>query len=281
MDPERIPKGMATTGKAPEPQSLCEGASMEDGPLKFGSYTLHSRMIVGTGKYSTFDVMQQAHRASASEMVTVALRRVDLKNPDKNILNFIDPEMALLPNTAGCYSVEEAMQVAELILELDLPKIIKVEVIGDEKTLMPCPLGTHEVTKRLAAEGWTCMSYCSDDIVLCKRLEEAGAAVVMPLGSPIGSGRGVLNPANIRLIKEALTVPVIVDAGVGQASDCASAMELGIDGILLNTAIALAKNPVAMAAACRDATRAGRTSFLAGRMDKKAYASASSPLKDF
>lgn len=261
--------------------SLCADSTLEEAPLSFGPYTLKSRMIVGTGKYSSFEVMQAAHRVSESEMVTVALRRVDLKNPANNILNFIDPRMILLPNTAGCYSVKEAMQIAELIMELDLPKLMKVEVIGDEKTLMPCPLGTYEVTKLLAAEGWTLMAYCSDDIVLCKRLEEAGASVVMPLGSPIGSGRGVLNPANIRLIKEALSVPVIVDAGVGTASDCAVAMELGVDGILLNTAISAAGNPVAMAAACRDATRAGRTAFLSGRMPKKAYASASSPLKDF
>lgn len=265
-----------------EPNPVCEASGLSDGPLLVGPYTLTSRMIVGTGKFSSFEVMQAAHRASASQMVTVALRRVDLTNPANNILNFIDTgRMTILPNTAGCYSVDEALQVAELILELDLPKLIKVEVIGDEKTLMPCPLGTYEVTKKLAAEGWTIMAYCSDDIVLCKRLEEAGAAVVMPLGSPIGSGRGILNPGNIRLIKEALTVPVVVDAGVGTASDCAVAMELGVDGILLNTCIAKAANPVAMAAACRDATRAGRSSFLAGRMEKRAYASASSPIKDF
>jgi len=264
------------------PNPVCEASGLEDGPLKVGPYTLTSRMIVGTGKFSSFEVMQAAHRASASQMVTVALRRVDLRNPANNILNHIDTkQMIILPNTAGCYTVDEALQVADLILELDLPKLIKVEVIGDEKTLMPCPLGTYEVTKRLAAEGWTIMAYCSDDIVLCKRLEEAGAAVVMPLGSPIGSGRGILNPGNIRLIKEALKVPVVVDAGVGTASDCATAMELGIDGILLNTCIAKSGNPVAMAAACRDATRAGRTSFLAGRMEKRAYASASSPIKDF
>jgi thiazole synthase len=239
-------------------------------------------MIVGTGKFPSFEVMQAAHRASASQMVTVALRRVDLANPQNNILRFIDTrQMILLPNTAGCYTVSEALQVADMILELDLPKLIKVEVIGDEKTLMPCPLGTFEVTKKLAAEGWTIMAYCSDDIVLCRRLEEAGAAVVMPLGSPIGSGRGILNPGNIRIIKELLTVPVVVDAGVGTASDCAVAMELGVDGILLNTCIAKANHPVAMAAACRDATRAGRTAYLAGRMEKKAYASASSPIKDF
>lgn len=264
------------------PLPVSAHSTLEDGPLVFGPYTLHSRLIVGTGKFDTFPLMQAAHRASASQMVTVALRRVDLKNPANNILNFIDKDrMTILPNTAGCYTAEEALQVAELILELGLPKLIKVEVIGDQKTLMPCPLGTYEVTKRLASEGWTVMAYCSDDIVLCQRLEGVGASVVMPLGSPIGSGRGVLNPSNIRIIKELLKVPVVVDAGVGTASDCALAMELGVDGLLLNTAIAKAGNPVAMAAACRDATRAGRTAFLSGRMEKRAYASASSPIKDF
>ncbi len=271
-----------TSENLPAPLPVSPDSGLNDSPLKFGPYTLNSRMIVGTGKYETFKVMQAAHEVSASEMVTVALRRVDLKNPDNNILNYIDKQrMTLLPNTAGCYSVDEALKVAELILELGLEKLIKVEVIGDEKTLMPCPLGTYEVTKQLASDGWTIMAYCSDDIVLCHRLEEAGASVVMPLGSPIGSGRGILNPTNIHLIKESLNVPVVVDAGVGCAADCAKAMELGVDGILLNTAIAQAKNPVAMAAACRDATRAGRTSYLAGRMDKRLYASASSPIKDF
>ncbi len=267
---------------APQPLPTSPDSTIADGPLEFGPYSLHSRMIVGTGKFPDFPTMQAAHRASASQMVTVALRRVDMKNPANNILNFIDTQrMHILPNTAGCYTVDDALKIAELTLELELPKLIKIEVIGDEKTLMPCPIGTLEATRRLAGEGWTVMAYCSDDIVLCQRLEQAGAAVVMPLGSPIGSGRGILNPGNIRIIKELLSVPVVVDAGVGTASDCALAMELGIDGILLNTAIAKSGNPVAMAAACRDATRAGRTAFLAGRMEKRAYASASSPMKDF
>lgn len=260
----------------------CPGSTIEDGPLRFGKYVLHSRMIVGTGKYPSFEVMRAAHAASGSQMVTVALRRVDLANPENNILNFLDTaRMTILPNTAGCYTVEDAVKVAHLARELELGDLIKVEVIGDEKTLMPDPVGTLRATEILAGEGYTVMAYCSDDIILCKRLEQAGAAVVMPLGSPIGSGRGILNPANIRIIKEMLTVPVVVDAGVGTASDCALAMELGVDGILLNTAIAKSGNPVAMAAACRDATRAGRTAFLAGRMEKRAYASASSPIKDF
>lgn len=253
-----------------------------DSPLVVGRHEFKSRLIVGTGKFSTFDIMRAAHVASGADLVTVALRRVDLKNPANNILNFIDTErMELLPNTAGCYSVKEAVQVGELCKELELGDLIKVEVIGDQRTLMPCPLGTYEATKELTAMGFTCMAYCSDDIVLCKRLEEAGAAAVMPLGSPIGSGRGVLNPANIRLIKEFATVPIIVDAGVGCASDCATTMELGVDGLLVNTAIAAAKDPVAMATAFRLATIAGRMSHLAGRMEKRAYASASTPLKDF
>jgi thiazole synthase len=265
-----------------DPVSTSPESTIEDAPLTFGKITLHSRMIVGTGKYPSFEVMRAAHEASASQMVTVALRRVDLANPANNILNFIDTKrMMILPNTAGCYTAEDAIKVAHLARELELGDLIKIEVIGDEKTLMPCPIGTLKATERLAAEGFTIMAYCSDDIVLCKRLEEAGAHVVMPLGSPIGSGRGILNPGNIRIIRELLKVPVVVDAGVGTASDCALAMELGVDGVLLNTAIATAKNPVAMAAACRDATRAGRTAFLAGRMDKRLYASASSPIKDF
>ncbi|MBI5153968.1 thiazole synthase [Candidatus Poribacteria bacterium] len=255
---------------------------MHDEPLVVGRHVLRSRLIVGTGKFENFEVMQRAHEASGADMVTVALRRVDLKNPNNNILNFIDRNrMTLLPNTAGCYTVEEAVQVGELVQELELGDLIKVEVIGDQKTLMPCPLGTVKATERLVAMGFTCMAYCSDDIVLCKRLEEAGAAAVMPLGSPIGSGRGVLNPSNIRLIREAATVPIIVDAGVGCASDCGFAMELGVDGLLVNTAIAKAASPPVMARAIRLATIAGRMSFLAGRMEKRAYASASTPLKDF
>jgi thiazole synthase len=251
-------------------------------PLIVGKHALKSRLIVGTGKYPDFDVMKRAHEASGADMITVALRRVDLKNPKNNILNHIDLDrITLLPNTAGCYSVEEAVQVGRLVQELELGDLIKVEVIGDPKTLMPCPVGTLKATEILTGMGFTCMAYCSDDIILCKRLEEAGAAAVMPLGSPIGSGRGVLNPTNIRIIKEFATVPIIVDAGVGCASDCAVAMELGVDGLLVNTAIAAAKDPVAMATAFRLATIAGRMSFLAGRMEKRLYASASTPLKDF
>lgn len=255
---------------------------IRDTPLVIGKHTLKSRLIVGTGKYATFEIMQQAHDASGADMVTVALRRVDLTGKTPNLLDFIDTKkLTLLPNTAGCYTVEDAVKVAHLARELELGDLIKVEVIGDEKTLMPCPIGTLKATEILAREGFTVMAYCSDDIVLCKRLEEAGAAVVMPLGSPIGSGRGILNPANIRLILEQAKVPIVVDAGVGVPSDVAVAMELGADGVLLNTAIAKANDAVAMAEAMKLACLAGRMGYLAGRMEKKAYANASSPIKDF
>lgn len=253
-----------------------------DEPLVVGKHTLRSRLIVGTGKYSSFEIMQQAHAASGADMVTVALRRVDLSGKTPNMLDFIDTKRyTLLPNTAGCYNVEDALKVAELARELETGDLIKVEVIGDPKTLMPDPFGTLEATKLLVKEGWTVMAYCSDDIVLCKRLEEAGAAAVMPLGSPIGSGRGILNPANIRLILEQAKVPIIVDAGVGVPSDVAIAMEMGVAGVLLNTGIAVSKDAVRMAEAMKYACWAGRMGYLAGRMDKRAYASASSPIKDF
>lgn len=257
-------------------------APIVDQPLVVGRHVLTSRLIVGTGKFESHEVMRAAHVASGSQMVTVALRRVDLSHPDRNILNFIDTKrLTLLPNTAGCYTVEDAVKVGRLCQELELGDLIKVEVIGDEKTLMPDPIGTLEATRQLVEMGFTCMAYCSDDVILCKRLEEAGAAAVMPLGSPIGSGRGILNPSNIRLIKEFARVPIIVDAGVGGAADCAVGMELGVDGLLVNTAIARAQNPVAMAHAMKLATEAGRQSFLAGRMEKRAYASASTPIKDW
>lgn len=254
----------------------------EDKPLQIGKHTFRSRLILGTGKYATFDLMKEALEASGTEMVTVALRRVDLSGKTPNLLEYIDTKRyTILPNTAGCYTVEDAVKIAHLARELDLGDLIKVEVIGDEKTLMPDPLGTLRATEILAKEGMTVMAYCSDDIVLCRRLEEAGAAVVMPLGSPIGSGRGILNPSNIRIILELLKVPIIVDAGVGTPSDVTLAMELGVEGVLLNTGVAGAKDPVAMAEAMRHACIAGRLGYLSGRIPKKLYASASSPLKDF
>jgi len=255
---------------------------VQDTPLKIGKHSFTSRLIVGTGKYDNFEIMQQAHEASGAQMITVALRRVDLSGKTPNLLDHIDTKkFTLLPNTAGCYTVEEAVTVSHLARELELGDLIKVEVIGDQKTLMPDPIGTLKATELLAKEGFTVMAYCSDDIVLCKKLEEAGASVVMPLGSPIGSGRGILNPANIRIILEQAKVPIVVDAGVGVPSDVAIAMELGCDGVLLNTGIAKAKDPVAMATAMRQACTAGRLGFLAGRVEKRAYATASSPIKDF
>ena len=258
---------------------------IEDKPLVIGGVEYSSRLLVGTGKYATFEQMAECLEASGTQVVTVALRRIDFsKKEERAILDFIPPDKyTILPNTAACYTVEDALKIARLAKELELTpnNLIKLEVIGDEKTLMPDVVGTLEATKILVDEGFTVLAYTTDDIVMAQKLEEAGAAAVMPLGSPIGSGRGILNPSNIRLILEALTVPVLVDAGVGQASDVASAMELGIDAVLLNTAIAGAQDPLKMAVAMRKACEAGRLSYLAGRIPKKAYATASSPILDF
>ena len=212
--------------------------------LSIGRYEFSSRLFVGTGKYETFELMQKALVASGTDCVTVAIRRVNLENPKENLINFLDlKKYKLLPNTAGCFTVEDAVRVARLAREACATDIIKLEVIGDQKTLMPDTAGTIEATRILVREGFTVLAYTNDDVVAAKRLEEAGAAAVMPLAAPIGSGQGILNPANIRLILEQAKVPVIVDAGVGTASDVAIAFELGADGVLLNTAIAKAKSP--------------------------------------
>jgi thiazole synthase len=239
-----------------------------------------SRLIVGTGKYPSLQVMREAHEASGAEMVTVAVRRVDLKTRGpENLLDHIDTRrLFILPNTAGCYTAEEAVRTARLGREAGLSHWVKLEVIGDEKTLYPDTAGLVEATRILVKEGFVVLPYTSDDLVVARRLEEAGAAAVMPLGAPIGSGLGIQNRLNVQLIREAVRVPLIVDAGVGTASDAAVAMELGADGVLMNTAIALAQEPVRMAAAMRKAVEAGREAFLAGRIPRKAYASASSPL---
>ncbi len=261
-----------------------QAAAIEDRPLIIGGREYKSRLLVGTGKYATNELMAECLTASGCEIVTVALRRIDFgKKGQKTILDFIDPDKyTILANTAACYTVEDALRIARLARELDLGNdLIKLEVIGDEKTLMPDALGTLEATKILAKEGFVVMAYTNDDLVMAKRLQDAGAAVVMPLGSPIGSGRGILNPSNIVMIIEELEVPVIVDAGVGQASDVAVAMELGADGVLLNTGIAGARDPLKMALAMRKACEAGRLSYLAGRIPKKRYATASSPILDF
>ena len=256
---------------------------MDDKALVIGGRAYTSRLLVGTGKYETFDLMREALDVSGAEIVTVALRRVDLsKRGKENLLDSIDPvRYTILPNTAGCYTREDAVKVARLGRELEIGDLVKLEVIGDERTLMPDVVATLEATKQLADEGFVVMAYTNDDPVMARKLEEAGAAVVMPAGSPIGSGQGILNPNNIRLILEALEGPCIVDAGVGTASDVAAAFELGVDGVLLNTAIASADDPVMMARAMRMGAEAGRLSYLAGRIPKKRYAAASSPILDF
>ena len=238
-----------------------------------------SRLIVGTGKYPSFDVMRQAHEASGADMVTVAVRRVDLKaRGPENLLDHIDKKIFILPNTAACYTADDAVRTARLGREAGLSHWVKLEVIGDEKTLYPDTEGLLTATRILVKEGFVVLPYTSDDVVVAKRLQDAGAAAVMPLGAPIGSGLGIQNRLNLQLIREAIQVPMIVDAGVGTASDAAVAMELGADGVLMNTAIALAREPARMATAMKKAVEAGRDAFLAGRMERKPYASASSPL---
>jgi thiazole synthase len=242
--------------------------------------TFRSRLIVGTGKYPSFDAMQRAHAASGADMVTVAVRRVDLKaRGPQNLLDHIDSGMFLLPNTAACYTADDAVRTARLGREAGLSHWVKLEVIGDEKTLFPDVVGLVEATQTLVKEGFVVLPYTSDDVVVARKLEDAGAAAVMPLAAPIGSGLGIQNRVNLQLIREAIRVPMIVDAGVGTASDAAIAMELGADGLLMNTAIAQADDPVLMASAMKKAVEAGREAFRAGRIPRKLYASASSPLE--
>lgn len=251
-----------------------------DKPFTIAGVTFTSRLIVGTGKYPSHEVMKACHEASGAQMVTVAVRRLDLKAPkEQSLLSFIDTNrLRLLPNTAGCYTADDAVRTCHLAAELGLSKWVKLEVLGDEKTLFPDVEATVAAARRLVKDGFTVLPYTSDDVIVARKLEDAGCAVVMPLAAPIGSGLGIRNPHNLRLILETVKVPVIVDAGVGTASDAAIAMELGCDGILLNTAIAGAKEPVRMARAMRLAVEAGRDAFLAGRIPMKAYGSASSPL---
>src|SRR6266581_3474265 len=251
-----------------------------DTSLVIGGKEFASRLIVGTGKYGSLDIMRQAHEESGAQMVTVAIRRVSLPGSGESILDHIDPSRyTLLPNTAGCYTADEAVRTAYLAREAGLGDMVKLEVIGDTRTLFPDTQGLLEATRILAREGFVVMPYTNDDPITAKRLEDAGASCVMPLGAPIGSGLGIRNPYNIKIILETVTVPVIVDAGVGTASDAAIAMELGCDGVLMNTAIAGAKDPVAMATAMKLAIEAGRLAFKAGRIGKKLYATASSPIE--
>jgi thiazole synthase len=242
--------------------------------------TFRSRLIVGTGKYPSHHIMKAAHEASGTEMVTVAVRRVDITRRTESLIDYIDTSrIFLLPNTAACYTAEDAIRTAHLAREAGLSNWIKLEVIGDERTLYPDNEALLVATRALVKDGFVVLPYTNDDPVVCRKLEDAGAAAVMPLGAPIGSGLGIQNPNNIRIIKEAARIPVIVDAGVGTASDAAIAMELGADGVLMNTAIAGATDPVRMAAAMRLAVEGGRLAFEAGRIPRRSYASASSPLE--
>jgi thiazole synthase len=249
--------------------------------LVIAGKAFRSRLIVGTGKYKSGEETARALEASGADMVTVAVRRVNLDRSKESLLDFVDlKKYALLPNTAGCYTADEAIRTARLSREVGLSDWIKVEVIGDQQTLYPDVQGTIEATRQLVKEGFTVLPYTSDDIVSARRLIDAGASAVMPLGAPIGSGMGIQNRANLQILRELITeVPLIVDAGVGTASDAAVAMELGYDGVLMNTGIAHAQDPILMAEAMKYAVLAGRSAYLAGRMPKKLYATASSPLE--
>ncbi|HET6515282.1 MAG TPA: thiazole synthase [Thermodesulfovibrionales bacterium] len=253
---------------------------MED-TLMIRGIAFRSRLWVGTGKYKDFEETRKVIEASGSDVVTVAVRRVNIiDRKSENLLDYIDPKKyKILPNTAGCYTVEDALRYSRLAREAGISDLIKLEVIGDERTLFPDTIGLLKATEVLAKEGFVVLPYTNDDPVMAKRLEDAGAAAVMPLGAPIGSGLGIRNPYNIRIILETVKVPVVVDAGVGTASDAAIAMELGCDAVLINTGIAGAKDPVVMASAMKHAVLAGRLACRAGRIPKKLYATASSPIE--
>jgi thiazole synthase len=255
------------------------GGGSDDG-WEVGGLRFRSRLLVGTGKYKNFEETAKAIEESGAEIVTVAVRRVNLSDPSQPMLvDYVSPKKyTYLPNTAGCYTADEAVRTLRLAREAGGWDLVKLEVLGDQKTLYPNMPETLKAAEALIKDGFKVMVYCSDDPIQAKMLEEMGCVAIMPLGSLIGSGLGILNPITIRLIKEAANVPVLVDAGVGTASDAAVAMELGCDGVLMNTAIAQAKNPILMARAMRLAVESGRLSYLAGRMPRKTYADASSPL---
>ncbi len=253
---------------------------MHSDTLTIGKHTFQSRLFVGTGKYKDLDETGRALAASGAEVVTVAVRRVNLKDRGEGSMMSLltSGRYTILPNTAGCYTAEEAVRTCRLARELGLSDLVKLEVIGDQRTLFPDNEATLEAAKILVKEGFTVLPYCIDDPIVCRKLEDLGCAAVMPLAAPIGSGLGIRNPYNLMIVLESAKVPVIVDAGVGTASDAAVAMELGCDGVLMNTAIAGARDPVLMAEAMRDAVRAGRLAHLAGRIPRKLHASASSPV---
>jgi thiazole synthase len=257
-------------------------ATTEKDPFVLGGRTFRSRLLVGTGKYATMEQMAEAIEASGAEIITVATRRTSIADPNQpRLFDYIDPKKYhLLPNTAGCYTAEEAVRYAMLGREVGLSDWVKLEVIGDPKTLFPDNVALLKATEILLKEGFVVLPYTNDDPIICKRLEEMGCAAVMPLGAPIGSGLGLRNPTNLKIIREFAKVPVIVDAGVGTASDATVAMELGADAVLMNTGIAGAKDPVAMATAMNFAVKAGRLAYKAGRIERKLYATASSPLSD-
>ncbi len=254
---------------------------MTDTTFTIAGRAFSSRLIVGTGRYTSNAVMAQAHAASGADMVTVAVRRVNISDrSQESLLDYIDTaRIFILPNTAGCYTADEAVRTAHLAREAGLSNWVKLEVIGDERTLFPDTAALIEATRILVKDGFVVLPYTNDDPIACRKLEDAGAAAVMPLGAPIGSGLGIQNANNLRIIREFSRVPVIVDAGVGTASDAAFAMELGADGVLMNSAIAGAREPVAMADAMRHAVLAGRIAYLAGRIPRKMYATASSPVE--
>lgn len=258
-----------------------ETRAVADEPLLLGPHAFTSRLLIGTGKYASLELMRDALALSGTQCVTVALRRVNLDpGAGPSLLDFVDrARYTILPNTAGCFDAESAVRTARLARELLGTDLVKLEVLGDTRTLLPDPVGTLEATRELVRDGFRVLVYTSDDPRLCVRLAEAGATAVMPAGSPIGSGQGVLNPSAVRIILELVRVPVIVDAGVGTASDVALAMELGVAGVLLNTGIAGAADPLRMAVAMREACHAGRQAFLAGRIPRRLYAQASSPME--
>ena len=254
---------------------------MTDTPLVIAGRSFTSRLIVGTGKYPSHAVMAQAHAASGADMVTVAVRRVNISDRSReSLLDFIDTDrIFILPNTAGCYTADDAVRAAHLGREAGLSNWVKLEVIGDERTLFPDTEALVHATRTLVRDGFVVLPYTKDDPIACRKLVDAGASAVMPLGAPIGSGLGIQNANNLRIIREFIRIPVIVDAGVGTASDAALAMELGADGVLMNTAIAGAQDPIAMAEAMKHAVIAGRMAYLAGRIPRKMYATASSPVE--